>query len=61
MIKNKSTNVDKMLNSYSHSELHSKRTATKSFNSPLAVPWFKAFPNERIVCIILLNLAEFLI
>jgi hypothetical protein len=27
---------------------------------PLAVPWFNAFPNERIVCITRLSLTEFL-
>lgn len=32
-----------------------------NYNSPLAVPWFKAFPNERTVCIILFNFAELLI
>jgi hypothetical protein len=29
-------------------------------NSPLAVPWFNAFPKERIVCITRLSLTEFL-
>lgn len=36
-------------------------TNQSNFNSPLAVPWFRALPRERIVCMILFNLTEFLI
>jgi hypothetical protein len=38
-----------------------KKVSILQFLLPLAVPWFKAFPRERIVCIILFNLIEPLI
>lgn len=36
-------------------------TSYNYFNLPLAVPWFRAFPKESIVCIILFSLTEFFI
>lgn len=29
-----------------------------NFNLPLAVPWFNAFPKERIVCMTLFSFTE---